>query len=199
MANSHCSTNVTFLCSWGCPVLWFLFSGRRAVADRGDFSPVRVPLGCRSHPLGVLLAIRARKFRRTGNTGCREAPPPRRKRGPRGPSAVEDGLTVARLKRNFSGFAEQKQTEIPAGDRNKPRAPRLKREIRLNYVSCSNRISQGARSMTVGPEQGAEHFLGVIRTAVVVEASSSFRVPSGTSPGRQSGGHCAIQKSLLLL
>ncbi len=35
---------------------------------------------CRSHPLGVLLAIRARKFRRTGNTGCREAPPARRTR-----------------------------------------------------------------------------------------------------------------------
>ncbi len=33
--------------------------------------------------------------------------------------------------------------------------------------------------MTVGPEQGAEHFLGVIRTAVIVEASPSFRVPSG--------------------
>ena len=71
----------------------------------------------------------------------------------------------------------------------KPRAPRLKREIRLNYVSCSNRISQGARSMTVGPEQGAEHFLGVIRTAVVVEASSSFRVPSGTS--RRAGWRLA--------
>ena len=38
--------------------------------------------------------------------------------------------------------------------------------------------------MTVGPEQGAEHFLGVIRTAVVVEASSSFRVPSGTGASR---------------
>ena len=32
----------------------------------------------------------------------------------------------------------------------KSRAPRLKREIRLNNVNYSNRISQGARSMTVG-------------------------------------------------
>ena len=44
-----------------------------------SFVVFSLPSGCRSHPLGVLLAIRARKFRRTGNTGCREAPPARRK------------------------------------------------------------------------------------------------------------------------
>jgi hypothetical protein len=50
-----------------------------------------LPSGCRSHPLGVLLAIRARKFRRTGNTECRKAPSPRRKRSSAGLRPVLSG------------------------------------------------------------------------------------------------------------
>ncbi len=119
------------------------------------------------------------------NAECREAPPARRKGGLRGLSAVEYCLGRPPALRGISVvLREQKQTEIPAGDRNKPRAPRLKREIRLNNVNYSNRISQGARPMAVGrrnmvarggfcPKASCGQWLS--------QSKPNFRVPSGTA------------------